>query len=155
MYQHVLAPLDGSELAECVLPHVEVIATGCNISRITLIRIVTPLRLYGGIETHISPGERQHLEADSIEVATQYLEEHARKLREKGAFVETKVLFGKITEELIEYVTDNEVDLVVIATHGRSGVSKLFLGSTAERILHASPVPVLMVHAPGHVPQGV
>lgn len=155
MYQHVMAPLDGSELAECVLPHVEAIATGCNISRVTLILIVTPLKLYGGIETHISPEDRKQLETDSMKVASEYLEEQAQKLREKGAFVETKVLFGNITEELIEYVSENEVDLVIIATHGRSGVSKLFLGSTAERILRASPVPVLMVHAPGYVPHGV
>jgi len=151
MYQHIMVPLDGSELAECVLPHVESIATGCSVSRITLVRIVTPLHMYGGTETRLSPEERKHLEEDSIKVATAYLEEQAKQLRDKGALVETTVLFGNVFDKLYDYITENEVDLVIIATHGRSGVSRLFLGSIADRLLHQAPVPILMVRAPGSV----
>ncbi|HEY33210.1 MAG TPA: universal stress protein [Dehalococcoidia bacterium] len=146
-----MVPLDGSELAECVLPHVESIATGCSVSMITLVRVVPPLHMYGGTETSISPEERQHLEADSVEVATAYLEEKAQLLRDKGVLVETSVLFGNVLDELCDYITKNEVDLVIIATHGRSGVSRLFLGSIADRLLRHAPVPVLMVRAPGSI----
>ena len=149
MYQHVLVALDGSELAECVLPHAEAIATGCSVTRVTLVRVVTPLRLIGGVESHISPEERHRLEKDSMEVSAQYLEEKAQPLIEHGLQVECETLFGNVIDELVEYVANHDVDLIIIATHGRSGVSRLFLGSVADRILRAAPIPVLMVRAPG------
>ncbi len=151
MYQHIMAPLDGSEQAECVLPHVETIATSCSVARVTLVRVVEPLRLHGGIETGMSPEARHHLEADSMEVATSYLEERARQLADKGVTAGAEVLFGHVLEQLVDFVVKNGVDLIIVATHGRSGVSRLFLGSVAERLLRASPVPALMVRAPGSI----
>ena len=148
MYQHIMVPLDGSELAECVLPHVEAITAGSSVSRVTLVQVVTPLKLIGGVESHISPEERHRLEQDSIELCARYLEEKAQLLREEGIMVESAVLFGSVTDQLVDYTINHEVDLIIIATHGRSGVSRLFLGSVADRILRASPVPVLVVHAP-------
>jgi nucleotide-binding universal stress UspA family protein len=151
MYQHIMAPLDGSELAECVLPHVEAIASGCNVTMVTLVMVIPPLHMYGGAETRISPEERKHLEEDSVEVSTTYLEEKAQLLRDKGVLVEVKVLLGNVLDQLVEYINQNNVDLIIIATHGRSGVSRLFLGSVADRLLRQAPVPVLMVRAPGSV----
>jgi len=148
MYQHVMIPLDGSELAECVLPHVEAIVTGGSVGMATLVRVVTPLKLIGGVESHISPEERERLEADSMEVAAAYLGEKARPFRDQNFLIEFVVLFGSVIDQLMDYTTNHEVDLIIIATHGRSGVSRLFLGSVADRVLRASPVPVLVVHAP-------
>ena len=71
MYKHIMVPLDGSELAECVLSHVETITKSCQPApKITLIRVVTPLKLYGGFEfggvpEYISPEQIQRLEDDS------------------------------------------------------------------------------------------
>ena len=149
MYQHVMVTLDGSELAECVLPHVEAIGTGCNVAKVTLVRVVPPLKLHGGVESGLSPEIRQQLEDDSKRIAGEYLEEKAQQLRDKGVVAESVVLFGEVVHELIEFTSAHEVDLIITATHGRSGVSRLFLGSIADRTLHASPVPVLMVRAPG------
>jgi nucleotide-binding universal stress UspA family protein len=149
MYQHVMVPLDGSELAECVLPHVEAIGTGCNVARVTLVRVVPPLKLHGGVETSLSPEARQQLEDDGKTIAAEYLEAKAGELTGKGVATETAVLFGEIVHELIGFSTAHEVDLIITATHGRSGVSRWFLGSIADRTLRASPVPVLMVRAPG------
>jgi len=151
MYQHIMVPLDGSELAECVLPHAEAIAAGCNVTTTTLVMVVPPLHMYGGTETRISPEERKHLEEDSVQVATAYLEEKAQMLRDKGVIVEVKVILGNVLDRLVEYVNQNGVDLIIIATHGRSGVSRLFLGSVADRLLRHAPVPVLMVRTPGSV----
>ena len=151
MYQHIVVPLDGSELAECVLPHVEAIASGCNVTLVTLVMVVPPLHMYGGAETRISPEERKHLEEDSIKVNTAYLEEKAQLLRDKGVIVEAKVLLGNVLDKLVDYIKDNSADLIIIATHGRSGVSRLFLGSVADRLLRHAPIPVLMVRAPGSV----
>ena len=148
MYEHVMVPLDGSELAECVLPHAEAIATGCRVAKVTLVRVVPPLKLYGGTESRISPEDKHRLEADSVEVAGGYMEEKARELREKGITAATEILFGNVLDQLLAYIGKTGADLVVIATHGRSGMSRLFLGSVADRLVHHSPVPVLVVRAP-------
>lgn len=151
MYNHIMVPLDGSELAECVLPHLDAVATGCNTTTVTLIRVIPPLHMYGGAETRISPEERKHLEEDGVQIATAYLEEKAQLLRGKGILVEVRVLSGNVLDRLVEYSSKNNVDLIIIATHGRSGVSRLFLGSVADRLLRHAPVPVLMVRTPGSV----
>lgn len=149
MYQHIMVPLDGSELAECVLPHVEALAIGCNVSRVTLVRVVTPLHLYGGAESGLPPEERQRVEADSMDVARAYLDRMVTRLADMGVSAQAEVLFGNIIDSLVDYASKNGVDLIIIATHGRSGVSRWVWGSVADRTLRAAPVPVLMVRAPG------
>lgn len=149
MYQHIMVPLDGSELAECVLPHVEALAIGCNVSRVTLVRVVTPLHLYGGAESGLPPEERQRVEADSMDVARAYLDRMVTRLADMGVSAQAEVLFGNIIDSLVDYASKNGVDLIILATHGRSGVSRWVWGSVADRTLRAAPVPVLMVRAPG------
>ena len=69
-----------------------------------------------------------------------------------GVKVQTQVLMGKVDHGLADYATQNGVDLIILATHGRSGISRWVWGSIADRILHSACVPVLMVRAPGCVP---
>ena len=152
MYQHIMVPLDGSELAECVFPHLQVVARGCNIEKVTIVRVVEPLHLRGGVETHIPPEERQRLEADAINIAKSYLERVVERLKQGGLTVESEVLYGKVIDELADYANKNEVDLIIISTHGHSGVSRWVWGNTADRILRAVCAPVFMVRAPGCVP---
>ena len=151
MYQHIMVPLDGSELAECVLPHVEAIAKGCNVSKITLIRVVTPLHLHGGVESSLSPEERRRLEADSTDIARNYLDQIVKRLTDIGIAAESEVLYGNVIDKLVDYADRSGADLTVIATHGRSGVSRWVWGSVADRILRSARMPVLMVRVPGHV----
>jgi nucleotide-binding universal stress UspA family protein len=66
--------------------------------------------------------------------------------------IQKEVLFGKTAPSLAEYANKNKVDLVVIATHGRSGVSRWVMGSVADRLLRSLHTPVLMVRAPGCTP---
>jgi nucleotide-binding universal stress UspA family protein len=152
MYQHIMVPLDGSELAECVLPHVEALAAGCDVSRVTLVRVVTPLHLYGGAESGLSPEERQRVEADSTDVARAYLDRMVTRLADMGVSAQSEVLFGNIIDRLVDYADKNGVDLIIIATHGRSGVSRWVWGSVADRALRSAKMPVLMVRAPGSTP---
>lgn len=149
MYQHIMVPLDGSELAECVLPHVEALAIGCNVSRVTVVRVVTPLHLYGGAESGLAPEERQRVEADSMSVARAYLDRMVKRMADMGISAQSEVLFGNIIDSLVDYASKDGVDLIIIATHGRSGVSRWVWGSVADRTLRAASVPVLMVRAPG------
>ncbi len=151
MYQHIMAPLDGSELAECVLPHVAAIAGGCNVSNVTLVRAITPFHLYAYAEDRLPIKERKRLEAKHVDNAREYLEQVVARLKEKGITAQSKVLFGSEVNELVEYTINNEVDLIVISTHGRSGISRWVWGSVADRLLRACCVPVLMGGAPGCV----
>ena len=150
MYRHIMVPLDGSKLAECVLPHVETIVRGCTAPSITLVSVIEPLHIYGGLESRINPDDRQQLDGDVTKHAGAYLEEIGKQLT--GVGVETRILHGRIADELAEFAEKNNVDLVVMATHGRSGPGRWVLGSVAERLLRTSCVPVLMVRAPGCVP---
>jgi nucleotide-binding universal stress UspA family protein len=155
MYKHILVPLDGSELAECVLAQVEMIAKSYQPApKITLIRVVTPLRLYGGFEyggvvEYISPEQIQRLEDDSKKNAEDYLAKQVSRLKDDGINAEAVVTFGMASQSLTQYAENNGIDLIIIATHGRSGVSEWFWGSVAERVLKTSKIPVLMVRPNG------
>ena len=152
MYQHIMVPLDGSKLAECVLPHLEIIARGCNAKKVTFVRVVEPLHLYGGTESRFSSEERQRLEATTVDTARSYLNQLVKQLKYNRVKVQSEVLSGKVADELADYANKNEVDLIIISTHGRSGVSRWVWGSVADRILRSACVPVLVVRAPGCAP---
>ena len=152
MYQHIMVPLDGSKLAECVLPHVEAITGGCKVGKVTLARVVVPLHFYAGLESRLSSEERQHLEAKAAEDARIYLEEIVGQLKNKGIVARFEVLQGRPASKLIDYTSGNGVDLIIMSTHGYSGVSRWIHGRIAARMLQGSNVPVLMVRAPGSIP---
>jgi nucleotide-binding universal stress UspA family protein len=157
MYQKILVPLDGSELAECVLPHVEAIASGCKVGKIILVRVIEPFELPASREYDIYSREElveewQRAELEDRVAAENYLTQIAPRLRKEGRDVRSEVLSGKVAETLANYAGENGIDLVLIATHGRSGIGRWVWGSTADRLLRSSCVPVLMVRAPGCVP---
>ena len=151
MYEHVMVPLDGSQLAECVFAHLDTITKSCQPApKVTLIRVVTPLKLYGGFEIggvpeYISPEQIQRLEDDSKKNAQDYLAKQVSRLKEHGLTATAEVVFGMASESLTQFAGQNGVDLIVIATHGRSGINEWFWGSVAERVLKTSKIPVLMV----------
>ena len=150
MYRKILVPLDGSELAECSLPHVEAVARGCEAPKIVLMQVTEPIHLPG--DYVISDKDRKRLETQHRSAAEQYLGRLRRRLGEDGLSVSDAVVSGKVAETIVDYAEKHDVDLIVMATHGRSGVSRWALGSVAERVLRLSCVPVLMVRAPGCAP---
>jgi nucleotide-binding universal stress UspA family protein len=152
MYQHIMVPLDGSELAECVLPHARTIALGCSVVKVTLVRVVEPLHIRGGLETRFPPEEKERLEKRSMDLAGEYLEKIVKSLKEAGVAAQPEVLHGHIVDKLINYTNTNEVGLIIISTHGRSGVSRWVWGSVTDRILRSACVPVTMIRAPGCIP---
>ena len=66
-----------------------------------------------------------------------------------GIDIEAKVILGRVADSIVHYVIKNGIDLIIIATHGRSGVSRWLRGSVANRILHAVRAPILMIPPPG------
>jgi nucleotide-binding universal stress UspA family protein len=151
MYQKILVPLDGSVLAECVLPHVEVLARGCQAKSVVFIRVVESFHQPTG-DYVMDPDQVKKIEAEHKQAAEEYLQKISAKVSLAGATVKAETPYGMPAEIIADYATKNQADLVVIATHGRSGVSKWVWGSVADRILRSACVPVLMVRAPGCVP---
>jgi len=153
MYKKIMVPLDGSELAECVLPHVETIAKACDVRNVIFVRVAeTFYSAPTGGGFLFGDEEIKRFDAEHVAAAEKYLEQLVNRLDYGKVNIQTEVLAGKPAESLAEYATKNEVDLIIIATHGRSGVSRWVWGSVADRILRSSCVPVLMVRAPGCVP---
>ena len=157
MYNHIMVPLDGSELAECVLPQVISIAKGCGVPKVSLVRVVPPLKIYSSeFEGTIAVAEMQKIEDQSIAIAREYLEKKARELKKEDVTVHISVMFGNVIDALTDYVEKNKVDLIIIATHGRSGIGRFVWGSVADRILRTAKVPVLMVRPEAcQVPEAV
>ncbi len=154
MYQKVLVPLDGSQLAECVLPHLEALVKGCRPAQVVLARVLDSERLpiasesWGARLQARLERAREAAESQERSQAEQYLSDVEKRLKLGAA--EKAVIEGvDVAEALLEYAKANGVDLIVIASHGRSGVSRWLWGSVADRILHGGCVPVLMVRAPG------
>jgi nucleotide-binding universal stress UspA family protein len=151
MYKKILAPLDGSELAECVLAHVEAIAKGCGVESVVFMRVLdnyVPSHVYA----YVAEDMRKEAEERAEEAAEEYLDEVAGRVNLSGVEIQKQLIHGSAADSIAEYATKNEVDLIAIATHGRSGVSRWAWGSVADRVLRSACVPVLMVRAPGCVP---
>lgn len=144
MYRNILVPLDGSTLAEQVLPHVHTLATDTQATKITLLRaippVITPAVDYTGVFTAASDPL-----ALLEEEARAYLEDIAVTFRHKGYQVELMVTTLPAAEAIIEYAQDLHCDLIVIATHGRSGISRWVFGSVTQKVVQAAPVPVLVI----------
>jgi nucleotide-binding universal stress UspA family protein len=152
MYQKILVPLDGSPLAECVFPHLEALAAGCQAKEAVLARVVEPFRPPQGGEYILRPEDLLRIEEEGKASARAYLKEAEAKMKPGAVRIKTEILGGRAAETLAEYAAKNGVDLILIATHGRSGVSRWVWGSVADRILRSACVPVLMVRAPGCIP---
>ena len=160
MYTNIMVPLDGSELAECVLPHVEGFITACQVKSIVLVRVVEPAPTRFDDTASISATSRELL-AENIRrveekrqsAALEYLNAVARRLTQEGVKISAEVLVGRVAESLADYTEKKAIDLIIVATHGRSGISRWVRGSIADRVLRFSPVPVLMVRATGSMSQ--
>lgn len=152
MYRKILVPLDGSKLAECVIPYVEELAMRCTAEKVTLISVTERIQGYRPISDPGQPlGQRMMPEGvgKKERQAQKYLDRIAKGLKSKGIDVHTEVLLGNPAEEIAIYAEYNDCDIVVMASHGRSGPSRWAHGSVADKVFKAICVPVLMVRAPG------
>ena len=153
MYKRILVPLDGSDLAECVLPHVESIAKGHGVEEVAFLRVVEPFEQICDFEGCVSQETMNSIDVDSKASAESYLSQLAKRTKYDGVSVKPEVITGKPAENIAGYAAKNAVGLIIMATHGRSGISRWSWGSVADRVLRSACVPILMVRAPGCVPR--
>lgn len=144
MYKRIVVPLDGSDLARQALPDAIKIARLGRVP-VHLVRVIdlTQLDRYGLYGFGGGGAAFQSLVDDEIDMAASDLEKVAVDLRNQGLAVTTDVRRGGVVFELQQ--TARPGDLFVIASHGRGGVSRWFLGSVAEELVRRSVVPVLIV----------
>lgn len=147
MIKKILVPMDGSKLAECVLPYVKEFATKLG-AEVFLISVTNRVQGYWPFE---DPSQRNEVRMAPVstcsneEHAMDYLNAAAKGLEESGVKVTKEVLCGKTAQEIIYYAVDKHSDLIIISTHGRSGLSKLTHGSITEKVLKLARIPVMVV----------
>jgi len=148
MYKHILIPLDGSKLAETAVAHAERLAKGCGTQDITLIRVVERTKGYRKVvDQSKQPDEQVVTEAVSRKErdAKSYLSRMAKRLSERGLAVQAKLVIGDPAQAIIYHAEHSPCDIIVLASHGRSGLGRWALGSVADKVFRASTVPILMV----------
>ncbi|OGO15578.1 MAG: hypothetical protein A2Z02_05740 [Chloroflexi bacterium RBG_16_48_7] len=140
MYNKILVPLDGSELAESVLPYVEAMAaTESNVS-VTFLYVVTVDIPMAGQKY------KDKIEAEATRAAENYLAALSKKLKYNDE-VKTVVCVGKAAETIADYAKKHKMNLIIMTTHGRSGIGRFSHGSVADKVLHGSDIPIWMVRA--------
>jgi nucleotide-binding universal stress UspA family protein len=145
MYKKILVPLDGSELAKKALEEAEKLAK-CFNAEIILFQVVQFMPIYGSPElvTPLIVDEKQKAFAEK------YLAELVEHLKKKGLKASAIVKTGQqVPAEIIDFAEENGADLVVMCTHGRSGISRWLLGSVALRVLTRAETPVLLIRSKG------
>jgi nucleotide-binding universal stress UspA family protein len=153
MYKKILVPLDGSELAECVLPHVEALTSRGGVKTVVFLRVVEPAYVpAGAYGPGLSPDSIIAIDAANKTAAEDYLSKLVKRTDYKGVKVQPVIIKGPSAAGIADYAEKNSVDLIAIATHGRSGVSRWAWGSVADKVMRSVCMPVLMVRAPGCVP---
>lgn len=143
MYKKILVPLDGSELAKKGLEEAEKLAEIFN-SEIILFQVVPFLPIYGSPElvTPLIVDEKQK------EFAERYLADLAEELKKKGLQARYMVKTGQqVAVEIIDYAKESGVDLIVMCTHGRSGITRWVLGSVALKVLTRAETPILLIRS--------
>jgi nucleotide-binding universal stress UspA family protein len=142
MINHILVPLDGSTLAECVLPHVAAIAPVTH-ARVTLLHVLQQART--GDSTPVVDPVEWHLQKQNAE---KYLEGIVERLSEVGILgVEPVILEGNPASSVIDFARNNNVDLIALSTHGRSGLSGWNVSGVVQKILLRSYKSTLLVRA--------
>jgi nucleotide-binding universal stress UspA family protein len=145
MYKKILVPLDGSKFAECVLDHVKSVASGCRVSEVVLLFVVESINgVWEVPKNWVIESTKQ-----STLFAENYLKGIAVNLLNSGIAVTHKVLSGPPAETILSYAQANAVELIIISTHGRSGIKRWVYGSVADKVIHQSLIPVLIVTPSG------
>lgn len=142
MYKRILLPLDGSTVAEQALPHAVAQAEHFG-AELILLRVVEPFPQVSGL----SPADLRRIREQSREWVDEYLEGAAESARRRGVSPITATVEGQAGASILQFAEANQVDLIVICTRGRSGVSRWLMGSVADRVSRGAKIPVLLVRA--------
>ncbi len=151
MIKNILVPLDGSNLAECVLSYVEELAAKLGADKVSLVSVTERVTGFRAIEDPVSPSEQRlapEARGKLERAAMRYLDRVGRGLEGKGIKVESEVLFGNPAVEISIYARHAGVDLIIMSSHGKGGPSRWARGSVADKVLKSVELPVMIIRAP-------
>lgn len=140
MYDTVLVPLDGSTFSENALAHAAAIAERAD-ARLRLLLVHTPLPMTFTEVSAVPLLDQWHMEHRDRDEG--YLEDQASWLRDRGLSVKTELREGDVSKELQDAAS--HADLVVMATHGRGGIERAWLGSVADSLVRTVATPLLLI----------
>jgi nucleotide-binding universal stress UspA family protein len=165
MFKKILVPCDGSDLAQgSVFPHVESLAEKMD-AEVIILRVVSPPPGRSGSAfkpgapelpiplpvtpedalTALHPIYRDQEIASAEDEARRSVAQAEGMFRDKGVKVRSQVLLGQPAEEIIDYAAEQDVDLIVMCSHGRSGIGRWVFGSVTEKVLRGTASPVLVI----------
>lgn len=141
MYKRIMLTLDRSGLAEQALPHAVAMAKAfkAELALVTVVPVATP-------DTALEFGAHVNWD-EEVREDQEYLRGIIARVQEEGLRVASDLLRGDIAEEILRYAQDEDVDLIIMSTHGRSGMGRWVYGSIADRVLRHATVPVLLVRS--------
>ena len=147
-YKKILVPLDGSEISEKAIEHAEHICKCDTVDSFILLRVYEPVLI--DVRDYIETERASELQSKKEEEAKNYLEDIGKKLKNKGIPVKTILEYGMDpATKILEVAKKENVDIIVMCSHGKSKVLHWMFGSVANRVLMRTPIPVLVV-----VPEG-
>lgn len=141
MFSHILVPLDGSALAECALPHSVALARAFG-SKVTLLRVLERARTDDGsrfvdpLDWHIGRAE-----------AEAYLVQWTGRLKDSGVQTEHMVIDGTVADQVVDFVREHQIDLMVLSSHGQGGLGGWNVSGTVQKIILRAYISVMIVRA--------
>jgi len=143
MYATILVPLDGSARAEKILPHVEQMARSFG-SNVILLRVVEPIVTVSSADVFVPANDSF---SAKLGQAQAYLNDLQKKLQEKRIDAASRVIGSTIVDAICETAEHEKVDLIAMASHGRTGAARVFYGSVAAGVLHRVDRPLLIIRS--------
>jgi nucleotide-binding universal stress UspA family protein len=150
MYERILVPLDGSALAEQVLPYVQALAERFDSTLLLLRATISPATVIASTAVAAEPLAAAAIDPTPIveaeeDVAVDYLFALGDRLKASGLRIELLTAEGPAGDVIVDQARAQQADLVAMATHGRAGLDRVLFGSIADDVLHHAGCPVLLV----------
>lgn len=142
MYKKILVPLDGSPLAEAVLPHAEALAKSEH-AEIIILRVPNaPVSEFLSRDPMIA----EMIHADMEKESEEYVHNKVAALEKENIKVTGITKAGPVPDTILNVVDETHADIIAMSTHGRTGISRWLMGSVADKIIHHAHIPVMLIH---------
>lgn len=142
MYKKILVPLDGSPLAEAVLPHAEALAKSEH-AEIIILRVPNaPVSEFLSRDPMIA----EMIHADMEKESEEYVHNKVAALEKENIKVTGITKDGLVPDTILNVADETHADIIAMSTHGRTGISRWLMGSVADKIIHHAHIPVMLIH---------